>query len=140
MPSANGFVGRQLGLAFGVNLSIARAGSYSAYMSTTWFAPLYERGWQPPLWLAAAITGLTVAACVAYYVLEPPRPIDSASSRRGPHRVVWSDLWRFDRSYWYIVGLCIKGTVVRPGVRISRSSEGGRTANSGNASRTPRRP
>ena len=22
-------------------------------------------------------------------------------------RIVWSDLWRFDRSYWYIVGLCV---------------------------------
>jgi Na+/melibiose symporter-like transporter len=22
-------------------------------------------------------------------------------------RLVWSDLWRFDRSYWYIVGLCV---------------------------------
>src|SRR5688500_6710203 len=46
------FVGRQLGFAFGVNLSIARAGSYSADMSPTWFRSLYEMGWQPPLLLA----------------------------------------------------------------------------------------
>ena len=46
------FVGRQLGFAFGVNLSIARAGSYSADMSPTWFSAVYERGWQPPLLLA----------------------------------------------------------------------------------------
>ena len=38
------FVGRQLGFAFGVNLSIARAGSYSADLSTSWFKPLYDRG------------------------------------------------------------------------------------------------
>ena len=25
----------------------------------------------------------------------------------APDRIVWSDLWRFDRSYWYIVGLCV---------------------------------
>jgi MFS family permease len=102
------FVGRQLGFAFGVNLSIARAGSYSADMSTSWFAGLYERGWQPPLLLAAALCGVTVAACVVYYVLE------GAAARRfhleqpaAADRVVWSDLWRFDRSYWYIVGLCV---------------------------------
>src|SRR6187401_3425776 len=44
------FVGRQLGFAFGVNLSIARAGSYTADMSPSWFSSFYARGWQPPLW------------------------------------------------------------------------------------------
>jgi MFS family permease len=102
------FVGKQLGFAFGVNLSIARAGSYSADMSTTWFKPLYDRGWQPPLLLAAGFAGLTVVSCIVYYLLErsagrryqlqQPQPTD---------RFVWSELWRFDRSYWYIVGLCV---------------------------------
>lgn len=102
------FVGRQLGFAFGLNLSIARAGSYSADMSTTWFKPLYDLGWQPPLWLAAGFAVVSVAACAVYYFLE-----QSASRRfdlRQPapsDRIVWSDLMRFDRSYWYIVGLCV---------------------------------
>ena len=43
------FVGRQLGLAFGVNLSIARAGSYAADRSPTFFRQAYETGWQAPL-------------------------------------------------------------------------------------------
>ena len=64
------FVGRQLGFAFGVNLSIARAGSYSADMSTTWFKPLYDQGWQPPLWLAVGMSLVAVAGCVVYYVIE----------------------------------------------------------------------
>ena len=38
------FVGRQLGFAFGVNLSIARAGSYSADMSTTLVQAALRRG------------------------------------------------------------------------------------------------
>ncbi|HEY6362412.1 MAG TPA: MFS transporter [Vicinamibacterales bacterium] len=102
------FVGRQLGLAFGVNLSLARAGSYGAGMSPTWFKPLYDAGWQPPLWLAAGIMTMGVGAALVYYLLEgsarrrydlrQPQPSD---------RFVWSDLWRFDRSYWYIAGLCV---------------------------------
>ena len=64
------FVGRQLGFAFGVNLSIARAGSYSADYSTTWFKPLYDQGWQPPLWLAAGMAFVAVAACVVYYAMD----------------------------------------------------------------------
>ncbi len=51
------FVGRQLGFAFGVNLSIARAGSYAADMSPSWARSLYDQGWQPPLVLAAGLDG-----------------------------------------------------------------------------------
>jgi MFS family permease len=102
------FVGRQLGFAFGVNLSIARAGSYTADMSPSWFGPLYDRGWQPPLWLAVAFAGLCLAACVVFYVIEvrAARRFTLVQSA-APDRIVWSDLWRFDRSYWYIVGLCV---------------------------------
>ena len=99
------FVGRQLGFAFGVNLSIARAGSYSADYSTTWFKPLYDQGWQPPLWLAVGMSFVAVAACIVYYAMDRriarnydvPQPSPSDS-------FVWSDLWRFDRSFWYVIG------------------------------------
>jgi MFS family permease len=102
------FAGSHLGFAFGLNLSIARAGSYSADLSTSWFRPLYDAGWQGPLWLAVGFMAVSVGACVAFYWLErraaqrftlpSPEPTD---------RVVWRDLLRFDRSYWYIVGLCV---------------------------------
>jgi MFS family permease len=102
------FVGRQLGFAFGVNLSIARAGSYSADMSTSWFKPLYDAGWQPPLWLAAGFAGLSVAACIIYYVIDRAAAQRFALPQPSPtDRFVLSDLWGFDRSYWYIVGLCV---------------------------------
>ena len=64
------FVGRQLGFAFGVNLSIARAGSYTADMSPTWFRPLYAQSWQPPLGLAVGFAAICVAGCVVFYVIE----------------------------------------------------------------------
>ena len=102
------FVGRQLGFAFGVNLSIARAGSYCADLSTSWFKGLYDAGWQPPLLFAAAMSAVAVVGCIVYYALDRylarrydvPRPAPS-------DRFVWSDLWRFDRSFWYVVGLCV---------------------------------
>jgi MFS family permease len=102
------FVGRQLGFAFGVNLSIARAGSFSADYSTNWFKPLYDQGWQPPLWLAVVMSFVAVGGCIAYYVMDRylarqydvPRPAPS-------DRFVWRDLWHFDKSFWYVVGLCV---------------------------------
>jgi MFS family permease len=102
------FVGRQLGFAFGLNLSFARLGSYSADMSTTWFKPLYDRGWQPPLWLATGFAVICVAGALVYYFLDRSarRKFDLRAAASSD-RIVWSDLWRFDRSYWYIVGLCV---------------------------------
>ena len=102
------FVGRQLGFAFGLNLSFARLGSYSADMSTTWFKPLYDRGWQPPLWLATGFAATCVVGALVYYLLDrgARRRFDLREAPRSD-RIVWSDLWRFDRSYWYIVGLCV---------------------------------
>jgi MFS family permease len=102
------FVGRQLGFAFGVNLSIARAGSYSADYSTTWFKPLYDQGWQPPLFLAFGFSLIAVVACVVYYAMDRriARHFDVPQASASD-RFVWSDLWRFDRSFWYIVGLCV---------------------------------
>jgi MFS family permease len=102
------FVGRQLGFAFGVNLSIARAGSYCADLSTTWLKGLYDAGWQPPLLFAVAMSAVAVVGCIVYYGLDRylargydvPRPAPS-------ERFVWSDLWRFDRSFWYVIGLCV---------------------------------
>jgi len=102
------FVGRQLGFAFGVNLSIARAGSYSADYSTTWFKPLYDQGWQPPLFLAVAFSLLAVLACIVYYWVDRHVARDYDVPQPAPtDRFVWSDLWRFDRSFWYVIGLCV---------------------------------
>jgi len=102
------FVGRQLGFAFGVNLSIARAGSYAADVSPIAAKPLYDAGWQQPLILAAAIMAIALIAAFAYFGLErsAEKRYDLARPAQ-PDRIVWRDLLRFDRSYWYVVGLCV---------------------------------
>ena len=102
------FMGRWLGLAFGFNLSIARAGSYAADVSPTWAKSFYDAGWQQPLLLAVGLCAASAVATFAYYLLD--RYADRRYTLQRPaktDRVVWGDLMRFDRSYWYVVGLCI---------------------------------
>ena len=43
-----------IALATALYLSLARVGSYAVDTSTAWAHPLYERGWQAPLWLGTA--------------------------------------------------------------------------------------
>lgn len=102
------FVGRQLGFAFGVNLAIARAGSYAADMSPTLAPRFYELGWQPPLLLAAGLMAFSVVASAVYYFLEVAAEKRYTLTAPNPSdRIVWSDLLKFDRSFWYVIGLCV---------------------------------
>lgn len=102
------FAGTNLGFAFGINLSVARAGSYCADLSPRLAKPLYDQGWQPPLWLACAIAGIALLMAAAYWSLDRHAERGYALAHARPsERIVWSDLWRFDRSFWYVVALCV---------------------------------
>ena len=104
---AKWFKGKELSFAFGINLTIARLASVAADNSPTWAGALYT-DWQRPLILAAGVTTLCVIAAGAYWVME------NVAARRyelgeqeTTEKLVLRDLYQFDRSYWYIVGLCV---------------------------------
>lgn len=102
------FAGSILAFAMGLGISIARAGSYAADVSPTFARPLYEQGWQPPLWFAAGIAALSLIGGLGYWWLDRTRRGRAALPQtQAAQRIVWSDLWRFDRSYWYILALCV---------------------------------
>jgi MFS family permease len=92
-----------IALATALYLSLARVGSYAVDTSTAWAHPLYEHGWQPPLWLATAITAIGLAAAATYYRLDL-RHRPKASAGIG-EQIKWRQLLNFDLSYWYILGL-----------------------------------
>lgn len=102
------FAGSMLGFAFGLNLSIARAGSYAADMAPSFAKPLYEQGWQPPLWFAFVLMAASLLAAGAYWLIDRRAERSYTLTHvQAAERFVWSDLWRFDRSYWYVVILCV---------------------------------
>jgi Na+/melibiose symporter-like transporter len=97
-----------LGFAFGINLSIARAGSYAADLSPTWARGVYASGWQAALLLAVSFGLVSLVAAAIYWILERRAEGNYELSRPAPpDRIIWGDLLKFGRSYWYIVGLCV---------------------------------
>ncbi len=104
---AKWFSGRELGFAFGLNLSVSRLGSASTDWSTSFAAPLYAN-WQDPLWLATGVASAGLAAAVLYGMSE--RRFARAA---GIDQTLQTDklqlrgLYTFGRAYWYIVALCV---------------------------------
>jgi MFS family permease len=104
---AKWFKGKEIGLAFGINLTIARLGSLGTDYSPTLAKSLYTN-WHDPLWLAAAIGGFCTIGGVVYWLLEANAEKKYAIGQAGStDKLVLKDLLTFDKSFWYITGLCL---------------------------------
>lgn len=108
---AQWFSRSEIALATAIFLSLARVGSYTLDKSPSWALPLYDAGWQPPLWLGAAITGVGLATALLFRLLDAGHarrgapPASAAGAGAAPERWSWSALWSFDLSFWYILAL-----------------------------------
>lgn len=104
---AKWFKGKELSFAFGVNLTIARLGSVAADNSPTW-AQRYYDNWRDPLVIAALIGSTCVIGAAVYWFLEGRAEHRFELGQAGDiDKLVVRDIFRFDRSYWYIVALCV---------------------------------
>ena len=101
------FKGKEISFALAIQLLIARFGSWTADQSPNLFKSLFE-SWQPPLVFAAFIGGTWLLFAGLYALLERiagrryhvPRP-------GATDKLVLGDLFRFNKGYWWIVGLCV---------------------------------
>ena len=104
---AKWFRGKELSFAFGVNLTIARLGSFAALNSPTWAKPVFD-GWQGPLLIATAMGTFCVVGAILYWILENRGVAQYDLGHAGPtDKVQWSALFNFGTSYWYVVLLCV---------------------------------
>ncbi len=104
---AKWFKGKELSFAFGLNLTIARLGSFAALNSPSW-ASSYFRNWQLPLFITVAAGVICVAGAILYWGLEDNAAKKYEIGQGGAtDKVVFSDIFKFGTSYWFIVALCI---------------------------------
>ena len=101
------FKGKQLSFAFGVNLTIARLGSFTAFNSPTWARSLYA-DWHGPLLIGVAAGIISVVSIIIYWGMDiyaeknfSMHPIPKSDKFK------FKDIFSFSTSFWYIVLLCV---------------------------------
>ena len=104
---AKWFKGKELSFAFGINLTLARLGSFAALNSPSWAAKYYDN-WQGPLLISIAFGVVCVVGAIMYWILEAKAErIYQIGEPGATDKVVWQDIFKFGKSYWYVVALCI---------------------------------
>jgi MFS family permease len=112
---AKWFKGKELSFAFGIKITISRMASVAADNSPTWanrifypHGPTGEPSWQGPLLLAVGAGVMAVICSGIYWVLESRAQARYEPTQTGPmEKLDFGQILRFDRSYWFVVGLCL---------------------------------
>src|SRR5579864_1773724 len=111
---AKWFRGKELSFAFGINLTIARLASVAADNSPTWAHSVYypqgpsgPASWRGPLLLAVGAGILAVTTSLVYWFLESRAEGRYELGKAGSiDKLEFREIFRFDKSYWLVVGLC----------------------------------
>jgi len=111
---AKWFRGKELSFAFGINLTIARLASVAADNSPTWansaFYPQGPNGppsWRGPLLVAVGAGVLSLVTALIYWGLESHAESKYELGKGGEvDKLEFGQIFRFNRSYWYVVALC----------------------------------
>lgn len=103
---ARWFKGKELALAFGVSLTIMRLGTMFSFNTEALMA---ERlGASAALWLAAGLCLASMLSTLVYVAMDRyAEPLIGLREEAAGDRIVWGDIFKFKRSYWYLTVLCV---------------------------------
>lgn len=104
---AKWFKGKELSFAFGLNLTLARLGSFLALNSPSWGRNLYTY-WQSPLWITVAAGVFSVFCILVYYFMDVYASRKYNLQNEGKQeKIVFKEIFSFGKSFWFITALCV---------------------------------
>ncbi|MBN2367218.1 MAG: MFS transporter [Calditrichaeota bacterium] len=104
---AKWFKGKELSFAFGLNLTVARLGSFAALNSPTWAKSLYSE-WQGPLLISTTMAAVSVISVLIFAFMDNrARNVFKMPPEEKPDKIVLSQIFSFKKSFWYISLLCV---------------------------------
>ncbi len=104
---ARWFKGKELSFAFGLNLTVARLGSFMALNSPTWARQFYD-SWQKPLAITVIAGISAVIFILIYYVMDKyaVNKYDIPSDGKQD-KIEFQEIFKFGKSFWFISALCV---------------------------------
>lgn len=104
--AARWFTGKELAMAFGITLTIARLGTLFSFNTEELLATRF--GWRGALWVAAALCLFSLLCNWIYTLMDRhAEPILKLPEAGAGDKITWSDVGKFRPSYWYAVGICV---------------------------------
>jgi len=104
---ARWFKGKELSFAFGLNLTVARLGSFLALNSPTWGKILYNY-WQSPLWITVGAGVFAFITIIIFFFLDAFASQKYSLPKEGEQdKIIFKEIFSFHKSFWYITALCV---------------------------------
>ncbi len=101
---ARWFKGRELGFAFGLNITVMRLGSILALNSAAQIADTFG-AWRYVLWAGTAVTLVSFLLFLVYLMID--RNVDSAIEGGVEEKITIGDIRKLGSAFWLISFLCV---------------------------------
>lgn len=105
---AKWFRGKELALAFGLNLMVARLGTFAALNSAARIEAL-SGSWKLAIWVSAIIMFLSLALFFIYSGIDRSQDkyFYQAAPSTAEDKIVFKEIFAFRPSFWYVSLLCM---------------------------------
>ncbi len=101
------FKGREMALAFGIALTISRVGTLFSFNTEELIAK-YFGSYRVALWAAAAFCLFSLLCNLVYVAMDHHgEKILGLPKADGSDKIVFSDIAKFNSSFWYVTLLCV---------------------------------
>ncbi len=101
------FKGKEMALAFGIALTISRVGTLFSFNTEELIAQ-YFGSYRTALWAAAGFCLFSLLCNLVFNVMDRHgERLLSLPQPEGSDKIVFSDIRKFNSSYWYVVLLCV---------------------------------
>jgi MFS family permease len=103
---ARWFKGKELAFAFGASLTIMRLGTLFSFNTEALIAEML--GASAALWVAAGLCLASLLSNLVYVAMDRyAEPRIGLREEAAGDRIVWGDIFKFKKSYWYLTLLCV---------------------------------
>jgi len=100
------FRGKELSLAFGLNITIARLGTFAALNSAARIQA-WSGSWRLAIWVSAIIMFVSFALFLIYSGIDKAKERYFVKEKEEVEKFVFQDVYKFGPPYWYVSLLCM---------------------------------